>query len=225
MVAESKFDTISCKRASLANWGHLAKVYENFSTNLRPYVEHIRHERFAFCQREFDSNLQDSLSRITQKEIVQISQFRGLVQAKDCKPIDSSFAVINTGPVAEAALAFMQIDGRFSQNGLSHEFKDKKNGIKVFSREIESFIGDLCRKINREFDTKFEISSFYTGYKDLVENMNGGTKERITNARVCRVFLDNISDVMTKAFDRCKSSNKSLIDLLTGRFARKVSEK
>lgn len=225
LVAESGFDSNSCKRTSLANWGHLAKIYEN-SGNLSPYLEYIRHEHFAFCQREFDSSLHGSLSRLTEEQIAQIKQFRALVQAKNCRPIDDPYTVINTGPVAEAVLAFMQINNHFSLHGLAQEFKDKKTGKSSFSREIENVIGDLCRAISREFDTKIEISSFYTRYADLVDKMNEDTKNWITNARICRVYSDNMSDVVTKAFDLYKSGSKSksLSNLLTGCFHSKATD-
>lgn len=219
LVIESEYDSDSCKPQSLANWGHLAKLYEYYSGSLSPYLDHVKHERFAFCQRLFTSRLGSGINCLTQEQTNQISLLRTLVQDKSCAKIDSPFTVISTDSMAEAIIEFMQRGGYFHPE----TFKDKRTAQDNMSKKVEEVVGRLCNAVKRELDTSIEISSYYTGYADLVEMLDSTSKDWITNSRVCRAYLIKTGYVLSKTYELYSSGNKkSLSDRLKGCIRPKV---
>lgn len=206
LVSESEFNSDSCRKPSI-NWSHLAKQYENYFKSLSPYLNHVKQQRFAFCQQEFVADLNDDLTRLTTQEIEEINQLRTLVQAKSCRKLEDLYSFSDQGMLAEAILDYMQ---QYSRHDLDAP-KNRKNEIS--SEEVEQVVGALCRRIDQTLNARVKITYFYTSHE--AEKLDKASLDWITNTRVCHAYLEQTSNVLKKIVDlSVKGNTKSLSDRL-----------
>lgn len=193
LIQASDLSEENCSARFFDETNDLFKEHANQTLNVIPYLAYNRRKHFFVCVDKYKLIINYDFDHLKPNDLLEMNLLRREIENSLGRKLELPYFKIPAKVLQESMLETMKKLNVFSDKKLINwQSLDSPGRKKTLDKHFDDSIGKLCRSINNQFYTTWEIFEPHKRDKEIIDLLDRWTKDWLINVSVCRDILNQV---------------------------------